>query len=85
MRFLRTLLFVSFLCIAFIAPYKAYFDHKPVLVKQSLTIDDGSTINTAISKIIHQNIINKLYFKIFLIINNIDTFMSENMRFIKRL
>ena len=50
MRFLRTLLFVSFLCIAFIAPYKAYFNHKPVLVKQSLTIDDGSTINTAISK-----------------------------------
>ena len=76
MRFLRTLLLVSFLCIAFIAPYKAYFNHKPVLVNQSLTIDDGSTINIAISKIIHQNIINKLYFKIFLIINNIDTFMS---------
>ena len=76
MRFFKILFIIFFLCFSFVAPYKAYFSHKPLLINQSLTIEDGSTINMVISEITPQNIFNKLYLKIFLLINEIDTLKS---------
>ena len=76
MRIFKILFIIFFLCFSFVAPYKAYFSHKPLLINQSLTIEDGSTINMVISEITPQNIFNKLYLKIFLLINEIDTLKS---------
>ena len=84
MHFFKTLLLILFLCFSFIAPYKAYFNHKPTLINQPLIIDDGLTINMAISKITQQNIFNKLYLKIFLTLNKIDTFMSGEYQVYKK-
>tara|TARA_Y100000746_G_scaffold40474_1_gene30089 strand:+ start:138 stop:1091 length:954 start_codon:yes stop_codon:yes gene_type:complete len=84
MHFFKTLLLIFFLCFSFIAPYKAYFNHKPTLINQPLIIDDGLTINMAISKITQQNIFNKLYLKIFLTFNKIDTFMSGEYQVYKK-
>ena len=51
MRFFKILFIIFFVCFSFVAPYKAYFSHKPLLINQSLTIEDGSTINMVISEI----------------------------------
>ena len=76
MRFFKILFIIFFLFFSFVAPYNAYFNHMPSFINQSFTIDDGSTINKVISRITPQNIFNKLYLKIFLLINEIDTLKS---------
>ena len=73
MYLFKKILFVlstAFFCLY--APYQAYINHSP---SQSniIEIDDGSSINNAVSNFSNLNFINKIYLKYFIYINNIES------------
>ena len=82
--FYKSIIFLILSIIAVIAPYRAYIEHEPYSVDKSIYIEDGTSINDAISEIINQNFINKIFLRYFLISHNIETLKSGEYEIYKK-
>lgn len=73
MHFLRYILFLFIIFISLFAPYKAYTSHILFYQEKIIDVNKGENIIDVVSKFSHINLINRLYLKLFININQINS------------
>ena len=62
--------------IAFFGPYKAFLESKPVSDEIFIDVENGSSMYKSFSKIYKNNLLNKIFFKIYVFNNSIESFQA---------
>ena len=76
MRYIKTLFFLFILIFSFVAPYKAYVNDIPSFQQKTIDVYPGESINSVIDKFSSHNLINKIFIRIFLNLENISDFKT---------
>jgi UPF0755 protein len=88
MFLLRIIFIVVLIWLSFFGPYKAFLNSNPVTDKKYLDVYEGSSMYAVLNNLKLNSSINKLFFKIYLNINSIESFQAgeyaiENKNFIE--
>jgi UPF0755 protein len=76
MRLFKILLLLIFCGFSFYGPYVAFLNDSPRLKADIIDIYPGDSINASINKISSDNLINKIFIKLYLMSNDIDDFKA---------
>lgn len=88
MFLLRIIFIVVLIWLSFFGPYKAFLNSNPISDKKYLDVYEGSSMYAVLNNLKLNSSINKLFFKIYLNINSIESFQAgeyaiENKNFIE--
>lgn len=88
MFLLRIIFIVVLIWLSFFGPYKAFLNSSPISDKKYLDVYEGSSMYAVLNNLKLNSSINKLFFKIYLNINSIESFQAgeyaiENKNFIE--
>lgn len=88
MFLLRIIFIVVLIWLSFFGPYKGFLNSNPVTDKKYLDVYEGSSMYAVLNNLKLNSSINKLFFKIYLNINSIESFQAgeyaiENKNFIE--
>ena len=88
MFLLRIIFIVVLIWLSFFGPYKAFLNSNPISDKKYLDVYEGSSMYALLNNLKLNSSINKLFFKIYLNINSIESFQAgeyaiENKNFIE--
>ena len=76
MRLFKILILLTFCGFSFYGPYVAFLNDSPRLKTDVIDIYPGDSINASINKISSDNLINKIFIKLYLMSNDIDDFKA---------
>ena len=88
MFLLRIIFIVVLIWLSFFGPYKAFLNSNPVTDKKYFDVYEGSSMYAVLNNLKLNSSINKIFFKIYLNINSIESFQAgeyaiENKNFIE--
>ncbi len=71
--FSRLIFIFLFSLLSFYAPFIAYLNHSPSVNIEIVDVENGESINKVLSKFTNNNLINKIFIRIFIKNNNINS------------